>query len=35
MELQFPAERLLELNLWLATPSKPALAFTVDLLPGC
>ena len=27
-----PAERLLELNLWPATPSKPTLAFTVELM---
>ena len=27
-----PAERLLELNLWPATPSKPTLAFTIELM---
>jgi hypothetical protein len=26
------AERLLELNLWPATPSKPLLAFTTELM---
>ena len=27
-----PAERLLELNLWPATPTKPTLAFTIELM---
>ena len=27
-----PAEQLLELNLWPATPSKPTIAFTIELM---
>ena len=27
-----PAERLLELNLWPATPTKPTLVFTIELM---